>query len=218
MKTAVVTGASRGIGRATTLRFLSAGYRVIGTSTTGVVDIDHERFQALRLDMTEGSTIAEALGRLGGNTIDVLVNNAGVVLDDRSDPTISMKVLRKAFEINVFGLVEFCEGILGRMARGGHIVSISSNWGTFSDHNFDPLCPHYKMSKAALNMYTKLLAARLQDRGIRASSIDVGWVRTDLGGPNAPVTPEQAAEAIFQLATGDGPSGNMWREGQVRGW
>ena len=218
MKTAVVTGASRGIGRATALRFLSAGYRVVGTSTTGDVGIDHDRFEALRIDMADGTTIEQALRRLDGSTIDVLVNNAGVVLDDRSDPNISMKILRKAFEINVFGLVEFCEGNLGRMAPGGHIVSISSNWGTFSDHNFEPLCPHYKMTKAALNMYTKLLAARLDESGIRVSAIDPGWVRTDLGGPSAPVTAEEAAEAIFQLATGDAPTGHLWRDGQIRGW
>jgi len=218
MKFAVVTGASRGIGHAISSRLLTEGYQVIGTSTTGKINLDHPNLEAIRVDMAEPATIREALDRLDGRSFHVLVNNAGVVLDDRSDPRMSVSVLRKTFEINVFGLIEFCEGNLPRLVRGGHVINISSNWGTFSDRAFDELCPHYKMSKAALNMYTKLLAKRIEPAGISASAVDVGWVRTDLGGPDAPVPPEAAADAVYQLIAGDTPTGHLWHDGKRRAW
>ncbi len=218
MNTAVVTGASRGIGRAIAARLLAEGYHVIGTSTSGRADLAHPRFEVIRVDMTEPQTIKDALVRIADRPIAVLVNNAGVVLDDRADPNVSVPVLRRAFDINVFGLVELCEGCVPRLQRGSHVINISSNWGTFSDHVFDAYCPQYKMSKAALNMYTKLLAKRLEERGVTVSSIDVGWVRTDLGGPDAPVTPEEAAAAVYQLIVGDTPTGHLWRDGARRAW
>ncbi len=218
MKTAVVTGASRGIGRAVASRLLAEGYQVLGTSTSGKADWAHPHLEMLRVDMTQPESIKDALPRLAERPISVLVNNAGVVLDDRSDPAVSLPVLRKAFDINVFGLVEVSEACVPQLQRGGHVVNISSNWGTFSDHVFDAYCPQYKMSKAALNMYSKLLAKRLEERGVTVSAIDVGWVRTDLGGPDAPVLPESAADAVYQLIVGDTSTGHMWRDGAHRAW
>ena len=80
------------------------------------------------------------------------------------------------------------------------------------------LYPAYKISKAALNMYTRTLALELKERGVTVSSVNPGWTKTDMGGEDAPFTPEQAAQGIYQIAVSRPPTGGFWFAGESVPW
>lgn len=129
-----------------------------------------------------------------------------------------MNQLKQTFNINVFGTIELTEKLLPRLNPHGHIINITSDWGSFSEQNFDAFQPHYKMSKATLNMYTKLLAKRLEEKHIKVSSLDPGWTQTDMGGKVAPRLPKDVATDILNLLNNDVETGQFWHQGKVRKW
>lgn len=215
MKTVVITGASRGIGLATAKKFLNARYKVIGTSTSGKSFIEDPNFNSLKLDVTSGSDIKNLVEQIKKLTssIDILVNNAGVLLDDGAEE-IDIQKLRDTLEVNLFGPIKVTQALLPLINKGGVIVSLSSMMGSLAEAGSDT--PAYRISKTALNMFTRTLASRLKD--ITVSSIHPGWVRTDMGGQEAPKAPEKAAEDIFKLATTKHPTGKFWSEGKEYPW
>ncbi|MDO8429237.1 MAG: SDR family NAD(P)-dependent oxidoreductase [Candidatus Daviesbacteria bacterium] len=218
MKTVVITGASRGIGLATARKFLSEGYIVIGTSTTGKIDIEDPNFKAVKLDISDSQNIKNAALEIE-DKVDILINNAGVNEEDWDIVDIDMDVLRKTLEINLFGLIDFTEHMLSKISPNGQVINLSSRLGSFSQEGGNASDnPSYRISKAALNMYTKTLGARLENKGITVSSVHPGWVKTDMGGDDAPKAPEQAAEDIYKLATTEHESGQFWSEGQKYPW
>lgn len=220
MKTAFITGISRGIGNATAAHFLQAGYQVIGTSTSGESPIKHNACQCIALALDQPATINEAIQYLKRQKLklNVLVNNAAILLEDWDTPVIDMDLLRRTFAVNTTGTVELTEGLLPFLILGeSHIINISSGWGSFSEKEFGAHVPHYKMSKAALNMYTKLLAERLKTKGIKTYALDPGWVKSDMGTQAADRHPEEIAEEILNLLL-DKPSGYFWHKGQIRPW
>lgn len=220
MKTAFITGISRGIGKAAALRFLQEGYQVIGTSTSGKTAINNSACKCLALSLDRPESIKSLVQILteSGKEIHVLVNNAAVLLENWSNPVVNMDYLRRTFAVNTIGTVELTEGLLPFLVPGqSHIVNISSGWGSFSEKGFGANVPHYKMSKAALNMYTKLLAERLKSQGIKASALDPGWVKSDMGTQSADRHPEEVAQEILNLLD-DKPTGHFWHRNQIRPW
>lgn len=225
MKTVVITGASRGIGLATARKFLDEGWRVIGTYLNTKFPVEHPNLAAVHLDQGDSASVAEACERIREITsdIDALVNNAGVILDNK-DTVASAQKVRSTYEVDVVGLVDLTERLLPCLSEGGHIVNVDSIYGSFSVEIDDATSTAYRMAKAALNMYTRTLAFRLQDKGILVSSLDPGWVKTDMGMSVATETdkpdrePEQAASEIFKLVTLVSESGLFWRFGKRREW
>ncbi len=220
MKTIVITGASRGIGRALTERFLQNGDFVIGTSTSGVTPIEHDRSLMLQLDLSDPKSIEACTKSIidSGKKVDILINNAGIWSGIEDDAIIHVELLRKVLEVNLFGTVDFTERLVPVMNDGGHIVSISSRMGSIElvpKMYLD--CPDYKISKAALNMVTRILAARLADK-ITVSSVHPGWVKTDMGGSDADLEPAEAADDIFILANSAVESGQFWFKGEKFPW
>jgi len=202
MKNVVITGCSRGIGKGTAQAFIeSEEYYVIGTSTTGNCEIKNENFRCHSLALDNKESIANFTTNLmqKGIEIDGIINNAAILLEDWNDPKVNDEILRKTFDVNVFGTISLTEQLIPLMIDGSHIVNVSSNWGAFSDDNFSEFQPHYKMSKAALNMYSKLLSSRLKDKHITVSSFDPGWVKTDMGGMDASKEPSSVGKEIFNL-------------------
>jgi NAD(P)-dependent dehydrogenase (short-subunit alcohol dehydrogenase family) len=104
--------------------------------------------------------------------------------------------------------------------KNGQIINITSDWGSFSKKNFDEFQPHYKMSKSALNMYTKLLAKRLKKQNKIVSSFDPGsgWTQTDMGGNDASRKPTEVANDIKKKLNKIPESGNFWHQGKIREW
>ena len=211
-KTALITGASKGIGRALAERMLHAGYRVLGTSRTGKIDIAHDRFYPLKLDLVEEDSIAAALQAItdNGGRIDVLVNNAGIGPDLHLDLP-ERASFSNTFEVNVQGTVFFTESVVHMLPKDGIILNISSKMGSLE------VCEKinsvaYRMSKTALNMYTKILANRLQDQ-LKVACIHPGWVQTTIIESNltqATLTPKDSANRIFKFMTSEFKHGIYW--------
>lgn len=240
MKTILITGIGKGIGKALAEKFLAEGFAVIGTvrigadyadKTADVADKDMDgtskNMRVFVLDLAKPESIAECAQQIlaTGEKIDILINNAGVLLDDEETKLIVEK-LRDTLEVNLIGTVDFAERIIPLIAKGGHIVNISSQAGSLEDiknfnHSHAPLrYPAYKISKAALNMYTRTLALRLENEGtgIIVSSVHPGWVKTGMGGDEAPTTTMEAAEEIFDLAVSRPESGEFWFNGEKFPW
>jgi NAD(P)-dependent dehydrogenase (short-subunit alcohol dehydrogenase family) len=219
MKTALITGVSRGIGRATAEKFLAGGWAVIGTSTSGSSPVKHPVLQVHTLNLLDAGNIrefADGIARSVGR-IDVLVNNAGVSLNGDDGAGLPVDTLRKTLDVNLVGLIDLTERLLVAVGDGGHIINLSSGLGSITGSP-GSFAPAYSISKAAVNMYTRKLAARLQGRGITVSSIDPGWVKTDMGGSGATRDPREPAEEIFQLAAARVESGLFWHRGKQRAW
>ncbi|MGQ3889485.1 SDR family NAD(P)-dependent oxidoreductase [Legionella sp. CNM-1927-20] len=213
MKKILITGASRGIGLETAKLFLDKGWQVIGTSTTGHSKLKHPGLTIHALNLANSQAITHFVNQIG--SIDVLINNAAVLLDHWQEVKINLDELRKTFDINVFGTIELTESCLKKIVNQGQIINISSGWGAFSS-NDSPYAPLYKLSKVCLNMYTKLLAERLSN--IIVSSFDPGWVKTDMGTQNAPKLASTVAQELYDLVHLSKKSGLFWHEGKVREW
>jgi NAD(P)-dependent dehydrogenase (short-subunit alcohol dehydrogenase family) len=231
MKNVLITGIGRGIGKALAERFIKEGWKVIGTSQSGDIDYFDPHLEIHQLDLSDSGSIngcIKALTKtLSANEakIDVLINNAGV-LEDQEETRIIVDKLRKTLEVNLIGTIDFTEQILPLINNPGHIINISSQAGSLGDadvlnHSHAPLhYPAYKISKCALNMYTRTLAIRLaqEKQNITVSSVHPGWVKTDMGGPEAPVTPYEAAQNIYNLAISNPETGQFWFEGKKYKW
>lgn len=209
-KTAVVTGISSGIGLALTQKLLAEGYQVIGTTRTGkLADLSHERLHIVPLDVTNEESIRQAVSSLAGLTtgVDLLVNNAGTAPDVFAViPEIG--AFNETFATNVTGTVLFTESLLPYLHDGGQVIFISSNMGL--PRNAAPNGPAYRLSKASINMYASMLAKRLEDRHIRVTPMHPGWVQTRMGGNEAPLTPEQAADGLYRGILTNTESGKFW--------
>jgi NAD(P)-dependent dehydrogenase (short-subunit alcohol dehydrogenase family) len=223
MKTVLITGISKGIGKALALKYLSEGYSVLGTSTNGEVDFSDKNLKVFCLDLSISQSIKDCVAEISklGVKIDILHNNAGVLLDENETVVIA-DILRKTLEVNLIGAADFTEKVIPILNVNSHIVFTSSSAGSLSEISTEShhagYYPAYKISKCALNMYMRTLSLRLKDK-IKVSSVHPGWVKTDMGGEGAPVTPEEAAKYIFETATKENiETGQFWFNGEKFGW
>jgi NAD(P)-dependent dehydrogenase (short-subunit alcohol dehydrogenase family) len=222
MKNVLITGISKGIGKALAQKFLKENYFVFGTSITGQVDFVHENLSLLPLELTSEESILNCIKNISdsGKKIDILINNAGALLDEEETVVVPEK-LRQTLEINLIGPISLTEKILPSINNGGHIVNISSSAGSLQlvghESHFEGHYPAYKISKSGLNMYTRTLALRLKDN-VTVSSVHPGWVKTDMGGYEAQITAEEAAENIFNFAITNPQTGQFWFNGEMMPW
>lgn len=220
MNTVVITGTNKGIGLATAELFLEKGWRVIGTYRQELPPIQSDQFVPVELDLTIPASIEKAVREITSKTdgIDALVNNAGVS-PDAQDETPDLTKIRQTFEVNVFGLIDFAERLLPAMTESGRVVNLCSRMGDVSALD-DGASVGYRMSKAAVIMYTRSLAFRLKTRGITVCGLIPGWVNTDMGqaytdGKNRPDRePSDAAEDLFKLVTKKTETGHLWFKGK----
>jgi NAD(P)-dependent dehydrogenase (short-subunit alcohol dehydrogenase family) len=228
-KVALVTGATRGLGKETARQLARLGYRVlIGSRTLAdgreVAAEIGDRAEAVELDVaTEDHLLAlrkriESIGRL-----DALVNNAGIVGEASYSTSVldfELSDLRQVLEINLLGAIRASSAVVPMMRKrgSGTVVNVSSGMGQLSDMTKGS--PSYRFSKAALNAFTRILSQELIDTKIKVNSVCPGWVRTDLGGPNAKLSVEEGARGIVWAATldDDGPSGGFFRHKKPIDW
>jgi NAD(P)-dependent dehydrogenase (short-subunit alcohol dehydrogenase family) len=230
-RVALVTGANRGLGLETSRQLLEKGV-LVALAGRDRVSLDEaasrlgagdQRAMTVRMDVTDTGSITRArqdvLRRFG--RVDILVNNAAVLVSESGDVlSISSDDYRQTFDTNVFGVIEVCRAFVPDMARAGYgrVVNVSSGAGQLAA--MTTYAPAYSMSKAALNAFTRLLAHTYRDEGVLANAVDPGWVRTDMGGPSAPRSPEEGADTIVWLAMlrDDGPTGGFFRDRRQIAW
>lgn len=212
MKTVLITGTSRGIGLALAKIFLNKGCQVIGACRTDQQDIsEDENFKTFALDLSDIKSIKKFEKEISTHNIqiDILINNAAIGSD--LDTSIPEEIsFRQTFEINVTGTTFFTELMLMYMKPGGKIINISSKMGSVSlCEQYDSVA--YRMSKAALNMYTKILTNRLAGKQ-SVAAVHPGWVRTTLAKSNinGRLSTEESAQKIFDFISNDFKTGTFW--------
>lgn len=206
MPTVLITGANRGLGLAFATQYATAGWRVHATCR------DPDRAQALaalaenaegavaihRLDVGDGAAISALADALRDTAVDLLLNNAGVYGGQRKTfGDIDYKSWIETLRINALAPLRMAEAFVDHVAASERrqMVFISSKMGSIAD-NASGDSYIYRSSKAALNAVVKSLAIDLAPRGITAVAFHPGWVKTDMGGPNALLEPEESIAAM----------------------
>ncbi|HCC83987.1 TPA: short-chain dehydrogenase [Candidatus Uhrbacteria bacterium] len=218
MKTIVITGASRGIGRALAERFLAEGERVIGTSQSGTADYEHPNLIMVQLELASVESRESCTARIGELTesIDILINNAGIWQPADDKAIIDVAVLQETLEVNMIGPIDFTERVLLMVKKGGQIINLSSRRGSMAYTTAD-LYPCYCISKAGINMFTRLLAARLKNK-ITVSAVHPGVVKTEMSDWKGELTAAEAADDIYKLAMKYKETGMFWYKGEIFPW
>ncbi|MER5505274.1 SDR family oxidoreductase [Streptomyces sp. NPDC002766] len=234
-KTALVTGANKGIGFAIAQGLGAIGFTVaVGARDDARRDEAVARLRAagadafgVALDVTSDGSAAEAAAVVERTTgrLDVLVNNAGIsgrIDGDGQDPTtLDLDVVRSVLDTNVFGVVRVTNAMLPllRSATSPRIVNMSSSMGSLTLRT-GPVMAAYAPSKSLLNSVTTQYARQLADTHVIVNACCPGYVATDFTGFNAPRTPEQGAAIAIRLATlpDDGPRGGFFDDEGVVPW
>lgn len=241
-KVALVTGSNRGLGLETCRQLAKLDYRVILASRNeakgqvAAAQLRSEKLDvtALVLDVTQDLSVqaAEQFVRQKFGRLDALVNNAGVFLESSGDAEegssalqVPVQTLRDTMEANTFGAYRMCQRFAPLLAETAkmplamvRVVNVSSGMGQLTEMNGS--YPAYRISKTALNAVTRIFSEELSEHRILVNSICPGWVKTDMGGSEAELTPQEGADTITWAATlpDDGPTGGFFRERKRIDW
>ena len=239
-KTALITGANKGIGLETARQLGKQGITVIigvrdaARGNAAAAQLKGEGIDAhfVQLDVTDQKTVTAAAAKIEKDfgRLDILVNNAGVLnyAGEATPGTVPMETLRSTFDLNFFGLVSVTQAMLPliRKSPAGRIVNLTSILSSIAEHA-DPNSPifnskfiAYDASKASVNMFTNHLAHELRDTPVKVNAAHPGWVKTDMGGPDAPMEIADGAKTSVMLATlpDNGPSGGFYHLGVHMRW
>jgi NAD(P)-dependent dehydrogenase (short-subunit alcohol dehydrogenase family) len=230
-RVALVTGANRGIGLEICRQLGAAGYTVVltardaekGARALGLLRRAGHDAHFQTLDVTDPAGARRVAAFVAGEVarLDALVNNAGIAIDARATlAAVDPDLMRKTLETNLLGALRCCQAFLPfmRQQEYGRIVNVSSGRGSFS--RLGSGGPSYRISKTALNALTVILADELKDTNILVNAMTPGWVRTRLGGPQAPRSIAEGAEAAVWLAMlpDDGPRGKFFKDREEFPW
>jgi len=227
----VITGGNRGLGLEITRQLAGRGLHVVIGARDGGRGVDAARalvgeglsVSSVPLDVADPDSVQRAFAEVAVQLgrLDVLVNNAGIAIDeDQTALRPDFSRISQTVEINLYGAWRCCSMAIPQMRRHGYgrIVNLSSRLASLSAMGVGE--PAYRVSKTALNALTRLLAGELLGSGILVNAVSPGWVRTEMGGPDAPRTVAQGAATPVWLATlpDDGPTGGFFADGQPVDW
>jgi len=209
MPSALITGANRGLGLEFTRQYLADGWRVYAACRDPasafelhrLADENHETLRTLALDVTDPASINAAATELGGQAIDLLLNNAGIIGPrGQTIGNIDYDAWKEVLDVNTLGPMRVSEALVEHVARSDRklIVTLTSGMGSIAD-NTSGGSILYRSSKAAVNMIMRSLAIDLAPRGITCVVVNPGWVRTDMGGPNATLEPSESISRMRRL-------------------
>lgn len=230
MSTALVTGANRGLGLEWARQLLADGWQVAATcrdpgradALDAMIDEHPDRAWLFPLDVDDPVDVRAAVARLGERVaqLDLVVSNAGIWADPARDPEASAgpleeldpEAIQQVLSTNTVGALTVAQATAPLLAAdgGGVLAQMTSGLGSLARTTF-VACYAYQLSKAGLNMATRLLAAELADRGITVVSLDPGWVRTELGGHHAHPDPEESIARLRAVVASLSPD----QSGQV---
>jgi NAD(P)-dependent dehydrogenase (short-subunit alcohol dehydrogenase family) len=236
-KIAIITGANRGLGYATSEALAKMGYKVImamrnpdkAQTQINAMKMKDLDVVPMQLDVSNEKSIedfTQKFIREFGRVLDVLVNNAGIFIDDEDGGDTSVfktksATIQKTFATNTLGPFLLIQKLLPLMLEGGYgrIVNISSGMGQLSEMN--QAYAAYRISKTALNVVTRVFSQEVEGKGdILVNSVCPGWVQTDMGGRSANRTIEQGIKGIVWAATlpKGAPNGGFFRDGKKLEW
>jgi NAD(P)-dependent dehydrogenase (short-subunit alcohol dehydrogenase family) len=228
-RVALISGANRGLGYEVARQLSDRGMTVL----LGARDLDKGLQAARKLAGAPGEVIAvqldvtrqdqvDTLARWIDVTygrMDVLVNNAGAFYDPAANPaSADISSVRDAMETHLFGSWRLSSAMLPLMRRHryGRIVNVSSGCGASTTDS--AICPAYRVSKSALNTYTRALASELEGSGIQVNAVCPGWVATDMGGPGGRPVSQGAAGIVWAACVPEPLSGGFYRDGLRIAW
>jgi NAD(P)-dependent dehydrogenase (short-subunit alcohol dehydrogenase family) len=240
-KIALITGANKGIGFETARQLAASGGvhvvlaardRAKGVDAALKLQAEGLDVEALTLDVTDAASIAAAVKEIDKKfgRLDILVNNAGIAVQNGSKKVSeeTLDVWRKTFDTNLFALIAVTQAFLPllKKAPAGRIVNLSSILASLALHSdpgspiYDFKVPAYNVSKTAVNGWTVQLAYELRDTKIKVNAAHPGWVKTEMGGPSAPMEIVDGAKTSVALALIDakGPNGAYIHQGEPLPW
>jgi NAD(P)-dependent dehydrogenase (short-subunit alcohol dehydrogenase family) len=220
----LITGANRGIGLELARQYSEAGWQVIGTARKpddakelGRLDVD-----VMQLDVTDQASVDRLARDLGDQPIDMLINNAGILPLMWTLSEVDIDDFNRVIAVNTVGPVRVTRAVLPNLRSGKRkmIVNITSTLGSIAENRSGGLYG-YRESKAALNMFTKSLAAELGPEGFTCIVLHPGWVQTDMGGANAPTSVQDSVLGMRRVIGGlsRADNGTFWtHEGKQVAW
>ena len=229
---AIVTGGNRGIGHEIARQLAKNDVHVVigardaakGEQAVAALKKEGAPVSGFALDVNDTHSVRRFVEHVDKHhgAPSILVNNAGVYPESTDAKVVdtATSIWRETLETNLFGAVRMCREVVPLMAklRFGRIVNISSGLGQL--HQMGEGSPAYRVSKAALNALTRTLAAEVAGTGILVNSMSPGWVRTDMGGEEAPRSVEEGADTAVWLCLlpSNGPSGQFFRDRKPIPW
>jgi NAD(P)-dependent dehydrogenase (short-subunit alcohol dehydrogenase family) len=195
MARALVTGANRGIGLELTRLLAGAGWDVVAACRHRSIDLDALGVQVETLDVADDASVQALAERIGDGTLDLLINNAGILDDDGLDP-LDVESIRRQFEVNALGPLKVTAALRRNLASGSRVVLVTSRMGSIADNSSGGYYG-YRMSKAALNAAGVSLARDFAADGIAVLLVHPGFVKTEMTGGRGGVEPVDAAAGIL---------------------
>lgn len=227
-KTAVITGANRGLGLGVAQALAAQGYQVfmLGRNPEQIAQSANQVPQAIGIvvDVANTEQVKATAKQISQriNHLDILINNAGVILE-RDNPNLTTadpEIMLATFNINTVGALRMTQAFMPLLEKSSapRIVNVSSGMGGLSEMGAG--YPAYRLSKTALNALTTFTVADVNNPKLKVNSVCPGWVRTDMGGSQADRSIEEAIPGILWAAQlpEDGPTGGFFRDGQRLDW
>ncbi len=203
--TVVITGANRGLGLAFARRFSADGFQVIGTARRpdAADDLRALGVRIEQLDITDAQSVRRLAEAIGDAPVDILINNAGIGSRAHALEDFDIDEAERIMQVNYLGPMRVTQALLPALRAGDRklIVNITSTYGSI-ERNTRGGAYGYRESKAALNMFTRSLAAELEPHGFTCIVLSPGWVKTAMGGPNARLTPDESVDAMVKVIEG----------------
>ena len=222
--TVLITGANRGLGLEFARQYAEAGWTVIGTarSPERANELNELDVEVLQLDVIDQQSIDALRASLDGRGIDLLINNAGIFPRVGKIAEVDVDDYSRTLMVNTLGPVRITQALMPQLRAGDQkkIVNITSQLASI-ELNTSGNFYGYRESKAALNMFTKTLAQELGPEGFICLTLHPGWVRTDMGGDQAPLSPEQSVtgmRAVIDNMTADDNGVYRGYHGDVVPW
>lgn len=204
--TVLITGANRGLGLEFAREYHARGYQVIGTARTPgeAGKLRSLGVRVEQLDVSDPASVRALGRRLKGVPIDILINNAGIIGPHaRSFTSLDVDALDRTWQVNSLGPMRVTQALYDnlKLADTRKVINITSDLSSIGMNTGGGLYG-YRMTKAALNMFTRTLAAELGRDGFICVVLNPGWVKTDMGGRNAPLTPKQSISGMIKVIDG----------------
>ena len=211
----LITGANRGLGFEFARQYVADGWRVFAACRNPTTASELRRLaqdlgdmlNIIAMDVTDAESVRNAATQLKDVAIDVLISSAGIAgVPGQKTGNVDYESWAHVFDVNTMGPLRVIESFADRIARSERrlVVTITSGMGSLADNTSGGSIA-YRSSKAAVNMVMRSAAIDLAPRGITCVLVNPGWVRTDMGGPKAPLSPQESVTAVRGLIETFGP-------------